>query len=238
MKKNNILWGLILILLALSIILKELKIIFIDIYDLKIIAALLIGYLAFKSLLKKNFFAAFFYLGFIIYLNPQNIFPNISLFKILFVAILLGIGFNLLFSPTIKKRVFIFNDSRSGKRKEYYSENSEYYSENNDKVSFETIFSQATRYVYSDDLTDLELSTVFGSLKIYLDQATINPAAKIEIENIFAKTEIYVPKDYYIKTNATTVFGNINEINPPTSYTKTITLTGDIVCGSLTIVYL
>ena len=226
MKKNNILWGLGLIALAIGIILNEFNILPID---TKIILALFLTTLSLKTLLKRNFFLTTSLWGLIVLINPGNIFPDIRFRTIFLIVALLSIGLSLIFKR--KDRIAMH----------YYSTNSKQRRKNTegDNVEFKAVFNQATKYVYADDLTNLELSAVFGNLNVYLDQATINENAQILIECVFSKTEIFVPKGYRINSDSvTTVFSTINEINPPSDYKTIIKLDGEVVFGMLNIIYL
>ena len=226
MKKNNILWGLALIALAIGIIFNEFNILPID---TKIILALFLTTLSLKTLLKRNFFLTTSLWGLIVLINPGNIFPDIRFRTIFLIVALLSIGLSLIFKR--KDRIAMH----------YYSTNSKQRRKNTegDNVEFKAVFNQATKYVYADDLTNLELSAVFGNLNVYLDQATINENAQILIECVFSKTEIFVPKGYRINSDSvTTVFSTINEINPPSDYKTIIKLDGEVVFGMLNIIYL
>ena len=226
MKKNNILWGLALIALAIGIIFNEFNILPID---TKIILALFLATLSLKTLLKRNYFLTTSLWGLIVLINPGKIFPDIRLRTIFLIVALLSIGLSLIFKR--KDRIEMH----------YYSTNSKQRRKNTDgdSVEFKAVLNQATKYVYADDLTNLELSAVFGNLNVYLDQATINENAQILIECVFSKTEIFVPKGYRINSDSvTTVFSTINEINPPSDYKTIIKLDGEVVFGMLNIIYL
>lgn len=227
MKKNNILWGVALIAFAIGIVLSELKII---VFDIKLIFAIFLVFISVKALIKKQFFFSTGLLGIIVLLNPNNLFPNFSFWTVLLIVALLSIGLNLIFKDQYKARIYYNSKYKTKDTREDV---------NGDSLDFKAVFNQATKYVYADDLSNLELSAVFGNLNVYLDQATINPSALINLECVFAKTEIFVPSGYRINYNSvTTVFSTINEINPPATYHTTIRLDGEVVFGILNIIYL
>ena len=228
MKKNNIFWGLFCILAAVLLVLSQINIIPNDDIVNLLLTVFFLEMLI-SGIKNMNWFKIFFSLAFIgiiydEYLGTVTLTPWISLLA----ALLLSIGFSLIFSRNK------YNNLKS----EYdRNDDRERYNENN--VVFNVAFSSSAKHINSTDFCSANINCSFGALKIYLDNADILDSATINFDLIFAGVELYIPKKYKVINNVECLLGGVDEKKCSNiSDTKNIYLNGKISFAGITVIYI
>lgn len=231
MKKNNIIFGILLILTALFIVFDSLGYFNTSIGPIKIIYTAILVIIAVKGIFKISFPMIFFPIALIgiIFAKELNI-TSLTPWPILFIALLLSIGLSLIFNKTPHK--FTVGSLNN------VSETIENLDESTIKCSVS--FGSSIKYINSDDFKSAYIDTSFGSAKVYFDNAIIkDPTATIVIDASFSGIELYVPKNWTIVQQVNNSFSGIDEKNNrgvkedgPTVY-----LTGESSFSGITIYY-
>lgn len=111
--------------------------------------------------------------------------------------------------------------------------------EDGNSVQLATSFGSSIKYVNSDDFKQANLKCSFGAMKVYFDNAMIrNNNAIIQLDISFAGVELFIPKEWNVKNQANTSFGEIEEKNKnQTTGIPSVTLVGNISFSGVTIIY-
>lgn len=211
MKKNasNIIWGIVLLLLAAGLILSKLDpdgfglIPNISLWRLLLGAAFLS--MLVKSVFDFNFTGIFFSLAFLgivfgKYLHIEALVP----WTLLVAAALASVAFSLIFGNSFKhKRIHNHN----------FSANCQSGTIEGDYINESVRFSGISKYVRSDNLQRADLSCSFGGMEIYFDKVLIpSGTATIVVDSNFSGVEIYIPREWNVINNMTSFCGAV-EVN-------------------------
>lgn len=232
MKFKNYFWGLFFILAAVFVIADQTGI-FGEIGFWSIIATVFLVAIFIKSITKLNYFGIFAPIAILysIYQQPLS-WPEISLWKLLFAAILLSIGFHVLFGRhTCKFRFLNCSDRSINSKEETIS---------GERLYTKTSFGQASKYLHSDCLKKGVFAVSFGQLNIYFDQVQLSPdGAVIELDCKFGEMVLYLPKTWHVEDKLHASFGSIeNEhLSAADENAPKITLKGGVSCGDIKIIY-
>lgn len=234
MKKRNIFWGIIFLLVAVCILISELGYLP-DINVFKLLLAAMLIAVIIQSIPRKDFAGILFPLAFlcIIFDEVLNI-DKLTPWPVLGIALFGSIGLSFLFP---KKK------SSDGTSYQYDSSN---FSESTTQeygsfVQASVTFNSAIKYISSEHFERAELSSSFGSLKVYFDQAKPqSDSISIHTDTSFGTTIFYIPREWNLFINVNTSFGNIEEKGPkaPDPTSPKITITGDVSFGNLEINYI
>ncbi len=201
-----------------------------------------------RGIYKRSFGQILFSIAFlcIIYDEPLGI-EALTPTTVLLAALLGTIGLNLIFKRKSwyqytadwkedyvgKKKVIdleILEEEANEARAEW---------EDNSRISFQSSFGSAVKYVNSDNFQSAALSCSFGSMKVYFDNARVSDGeAVIRLEVSFGSMELFLPKEWYVVIQTDTPFGGVEEKNhsrPDGSVT--VLLTGEINFSSVSILY-
>lgn len=231
MKKNNIIFGILLILTALFIVFDSLGYFNTSIGPVKIIFTAILLIITIKGILKINFPMILFPIALIcIIFSKELSLSSLTPWPILFIALLLSVGLSLIFG----KNTFKFNALSHNNM----SETIEQLDESTIKSSVS--FGSSIKYINSDDFKSAYIEASFGSAKVYFDNAIIKDStATITLEASFSSVELYVPKNWTIIQQVNNSFSGVDEKNNrgikedgPTVY-----LTGEISFSGVTIYY-
>lgn len=101
------------------------------------------------------------------------------------------------------------------------------------------IFGGTNRVVHSNSFEGGELVSVFGGVKLDLNEATTHEdGAKLEVSAVFGGNEIIVQKDCFVELSVNSVFGGVKDerkyFGDPNSRNKLI-ITGIVVFGAVTV---
>lgn len=187
------------------------------------------GMLAFNNLLEGEWVGTAV-LGVISLSCANSIFNwfDISFGTLLLVAILLGIGFNMVFKP--RRFKFVFN----GKTRKYSHHGNGFSSSGSD-----TVFGNTTRYVNDDNFIDLDGDLIFSGTSIYFDNAVIlGDTATYSGDAIFSRVKLYVPQNWKVEFTGERIFSTIDAKPSGAPTDKTLVVTGDYIFSRLMIYYI
>lgn len=115
---------------------------------------------------------------------------------------------------------------------------SESIGENGEKVSIESVFSKCVRYVHSQALRKLSVSTVMSPVTIYLDQTQLKDGrGKLDLDAVFSKVDIYIPREWEVQADDSPVFSRFTALNPSslTADSPLLKIDADLVFSQVTI---
>ena len=241
--KKNILWGLLLILLAAYLIVSNAGIV-IAVPFIKIIATIIMVAVIAEGIRKRNLVLVFLGLGITYtiydeYLIKNFSFPEISSWIVIVSAILVGVGLEILLKGVLKKNrhnSFIYESNGIGEAGGEF--NGATY--DGDKVHFENNFGDSSKYVNSTNLRKAHVENNFGASNIFFDNAIIAAeGARFHIENNFGETNIYLPANCRVNIHEDKGFGNIRYVGLPNADTAAplIEIHAEVNFGEITFYY-
>ena len=78
-----------------------------------------------------------------------------------------------------------------------------------------SIFGNVKKVIYSKNFLGGEIVSIFGGAEINLSQADFKGTIVLEIVQIFGGTKLIVPPHWIIRSEATAIFGGIEDKRPP-----------------------
>ena len=209
MKKNNILGGLALIVVAVILVGNGMGILP-NIPWFGVIGTILLGAYAIKGLVKREFFGAIMALGFIAWIwDDYLMIEKITPFPLLLAAGLLGAGLNMIFGR--KHRIVKIKDSDGSWRECTFDEARTENWQDGRHVVLENNFNSVSKYVNSEAFSSAAFSNNFGSANIYFNNAVMaNGQATVNIENSFGEMNIYFPKTWRMQMSKEAAFGSVS----------------------------
>ncbi len=243
MKKQSdrIFWGGIFIIAAIVLVLGRLNIF--DIFHFSLfrngfLSFILVAFLI-KCIISRSITGAVFSAAFLVIINRNLLWfiglEDLSLWTILLAATLVCIGLNIIFPEKFQKQVHQEQTSY-----EYTKQTYEEAKSTTADTNFSTTFGSAVKYVNTGDFRGSDLEAVFGTLKVYYDQAKIQGGEPvIKVSAVFGTITIFVPRDWYVVSETSAVFASVVErgMRDPIS-SKTVHLQGETVFGKVEIVYI
>ena len=239
-KRENVFWGLALIAFAILWIVIKLGVLpgaeFEQIGFTLLWTAWLI-----KGVVQKKAFPIFMSIAFlcIVWQHELHI-ESIIPWPVIGSAILLSIGFSLLFGNKDKKKW----EKEQYKNHHYREENGfgnfESSHVDGENIKHVTKFSGAEKYIDSNNLKSVEIINKFGGSEIYMDKAI--PAGNVvyvRIECLCGGVEIYIPKNWQLEKHVSVTMGAVEENG---SYSDgavndvTMILSGTVKLGGVEIV--
>lgn len=243
--KNSIFWGLMLIAIACYLILSQLHIVTLAISITKLILGVIFVGTAINSIIEKSFGGLFFSLAFL-WIIFDSVFklPTVSTPVVLMIALLLTIGFSMLFP----KKHYNHNYSNENKHIEWDD-----YEDPDKTGKYQTVFNDDTnesfcgsnrfgasaKYINTGNFKKANLDCSFGELKVYFDSAKIiSDSAEICVRQSFGSTQLFIPKEWQIVQKVSVFAGAVEERNHNKSNgSPVVYLTGEVKCGSVIITY-
>ncbi len=210
------------------------------------ICAIFLVVIAIKSLVSRSFTGFFFALAFIgiIYSDPLGI-EKIVPWTILGAALLLSIGFSMLFSKRrlhkreYAKTMYEHVSTNMGDRAHDDDFAAKVDHADQSEVYCDCRFSSQIKYVDSKDFRKASVDCSFGGVKVYLDQAQIQgDSAQIEVNISFGGLELYIPKSWRVESKVIVFVGGIDEksgVLEPEE--KRLILTGNVNFAGIKIYY-
>lgn len=235
-KAEKIFWGMFFILGAVFILAAQMGFVegvgFWSIFWTILLAAWLV-----KSIFKLEFMGIFLSLAFlgIVYAEPLGI-QAITPWPILGAAVLLGIGFNMIFP---KRHKSWFKKNKYGGYTIKSGDATVINDADDSETSCEVAFGATTKYINSDAFTSVRLETSFGEMKVYFDNAIMkNKDAYVFLDNSFGSTELYVPHTWTVINQLDSAFGGIAEKGrKEPDGVHSLYLRGDNSFGGVTVFY-
>lgn len=211
------------------------------------ISIFLLGF-TIKGIITRNVGEIIFSIAFIIIIfdGPLGI-EYLTPWYVLGAAILLSIGLGMIIKPKNKGwNNFSYNGgcNQSGQfQNDSCNTNNRAEAENveGERVWFKTNFGSGIKYVKSNNFQYADLTTSFGSMKVYFDNAIIQPGTDpvINVNNSFGCIQIYVPRTWHMVNQARSAFGCIEEKNQSsTNGAPTVRITGSTDFGAVEVYYI
>lgn len=226
MKKNNVFWGMLLVVAAICVILGRLGFMP-DINVISLVIAVICVVTFVKSLAKMQFVGMLFSLAFLAiifddYLGITALTPG----PVLLAALLGSIGLNMIFGNREKER-------RKGKSAEINLKNSEFVS--GEEVVINGLFNGYKKTISSDNFMRAKISCRFCGMEISFDDAVIQGGtAYVDLDVSFSGLEIYIPQSWKIQNETDALFGGFEEHRPPSVKTgPTLVFGGNIRFGGV-----
>lgn len=221
---NNILWGIVLVVIGIILALNALEITDISIFfngwwTLFIIVPCFIN-LFDSSKSEKTGNLIGIIIGVLLLLSCQDILDFELIWKLIFPIVLVIIGLSFIFKNTLKGNI-------TNKIQEINKKNN-----NKDSKEYAATFSGQKIDLAKEEFKGCSLSAVFGGIELDLTNAEIKEDVVINASAIFGGIDIYVPKDVNVKVNSTSIFGGAsnkahnNDKNEVTIYINTTCLFG------------
>lgn len=237
MKKRNIFWGLVFLLIAACILFEKLGYFpGINVFKLILSAGLLV--ILIESIPKLNFAGILFPIAFLAILFDETLhIESLTPWPVLGIALFGSIGLSLIF-PQKHKYTQDESHIHVDMPDDYFAETSS--QEYNNRIQAIVSFNSSIKYLNSQNFEYGDFKSSFGSLKVYFDQAGLNNnSATVQVDVSFGSITLFVPRSWNIQVNAKTSFGSVDEKgsraiveNSPILY-----INGNISFGNLEIVY-
>lgn len=220
MKKKNLFWGYVLIVLAVYVLVSRAGVIP-DLPVGKILVSLVCVYIMFKGVINRNFSEILIPLAVIgcqydKFLGITAITP----WPLLLAAILISIGLSLIFQNGRKHGVNVtyYNDGNSGKSENRENQTVdgkliEEETEDGAVVHIENNFSGNSQYVNSQNLLRAKIENNFGQCNVYFNNASLKDGkATIEAQNNLGETNLYIPRTWRVQIEQEVALGDVKVI--------------------------
>lgn len=246
MLKKRILYGTLFLAAAVFIILNQADVITADISVGHIALGVIFGCILIGGILERSFFGIFFSLAFlwIIFDEPLG-FPDVSEWSVLFVALLLVLGFSALFPAKIRKSYksqVVFGNTedmdsyeknfKGGKYRKVVEENED------GRINLQNHFGATSKHINVSDLKGAFVENSFGELKAYFDNVTIvEDTIDIVVDCSFGSVELYIPREWNVIQKVGAFAAGVTEKNPGDTAGKPIVnIVGNVSFGEVTII--
>jgi predicted membrane protein len=232
MKKENLLWGILLILGGMLLIVSKLGYLG-DVNSFNILVAAVLAVICVKNLFKLNFYGILFPIAFIGILFDKELgITALTPWTILIAALLGSIGLSLIFG---KGNPFV--------NIKHESDNFDYKIidiEDEKKIRFKTSFGASIKYINSEDFQHAELDCKFGSMKVYFDNAIIqNGKAIVRLNAAFSGIELFIPNEWKVENQIHETLSGLDEKNKSQGVGNiTLTLVGNVSFSGIEIIYI
>lgn len=241
-RTKNILSGILLIALAVSLILWKLNILIlpavlsgVSIFALAVGVIMVIIIL--HSIIDRCYAGIFFPLAVICILfdKPLGI-TAITPFIVLIAALLLSIAFDMIFPVNDRPHKYSHGGPHqfSDKFSEKFDESE------NGSVIYSTQFGSSTRYVRSRNLCSADLSSRFGEMSVFFDKAEVpGKTVKIDCGVSFGAMNIYIPESWIVENKVGVALGHCDiEGTNPVANEESVTciVNGSVAFGELKLI--
>lgn len=209
-KRENVFWGLVLIAIAVLWIITKLEI-FPGAEFGQIAFTVLWGAWFIKGIMQKKAFPIFMSIAFLCIVWQRELhIESITPWPVIGSAILLSIGFSLIFGNKDKRKWERAQGHHYREEKGYGHFESSHV--DGEDIKHVTKFSGAEKYIDSDNLKSVEIINKFGGSEIYMDKAI--PAGNevyVRIECVCGGVEIYIPRNWRIDNQVSVTMGAVDE---------------------------
>lgn len=201
-KKDNVFWGILLILAAVYIIINNFGFAA-DVNIMKLIVAILCVITFFKSIYSVEFGGMLFSLAILAILFDDELgITAITPWPVLVAALLGSIGLGMIFG----------NHGRRRRGKERIHSGVNESSVSGDEIVINGIFNGYKKNLSSEDFTRADVSCKFCGMEISFDDVMIQKgSAVVNLELYFSGVEFYIPYSWKVVNNTNCVFGGFDE---------------------------
>lgn len=205
MKKKNIAFALILILIGVYLVVNQLNLIP-HIPFFTILFTVIFCYAAIHGFIRLHFLEGMISLAIVGCINDKLLhLEAITPWTLLLAALLIGIALDMLFKNFRHK-----NDEYHFNSADHFSTSSVENGADGEYVKVENSFGSISKYVNSDTFREARIENSFGECNVFFNNTILASAnAQIKVENSFGSTNIYLPSTWRVSTRQDTAFGNI-----------------------------
>ena len=237
-KTKEIIWGIVLLALAVGIIMYKLGVpglgmLPMDISLWQILIGLVFAFTLINSIVDLSFGGILFSLAFLgIVFGEQLKIQALVPWTLLIVALIGTIALNLLFGnkgkKIMKKHVYRNHNGHREPIPETIG---------GDYINEDVSFTGATKYIHSNNFTGADLTCSFCGAEFYFDKAEIpSGTAVVNLDAKFCGVQMYVPREWNVVNEINCYFGAVDTDNVLSgSGTTTLILKGTISFGAVEI---
>ena len=203
MKKDNVFWGVVLILAAVYIIINSLGFMP-DVSVVRLGGAVICGVVFFKSLVGLEFGGMLFSLAILLILFDEQLgITAITPWPVLMAALLGSIGLNMIFGNRVTELKKSNHGPAEFKEADYVS---------GDEIRIGGMFGAYKKNISSDNFTKASVSCRFGGMEISFDDAVIQSGRAVVQMNIsFSGVEFYIPQSWKVENHTQGMCGGFHE---------------------------
>lgn len=239
MKHRDWFWGIFLLVAGIFIIASQFGA-FLHVGLWTLVVTVLLAAAFIWSLPELNFFGIFVPLAllYLVYQRPLHL-PIMQAWPLLLGTVLLAIGCNVIipgrFHHRWHGRHCKHGDGDGNASR--YAETRENTTGND--VFIRSRFTETSKYLHSDSLKNVDLSSSFGSLRVYFDQARLSPdGADISVMVSCGDMILYFPRGWRVVDDIQVSLGAVNtdtRTDEPDPDAPTVRLTGSVSLGDVKI---
>ncbi len=241
MKNRNWFWGVLMLVCGVLVIATQFKI-FAAFNLWNVLLSIVLGSVAVKSLIDRNFFGVFppIALIYIILQKPLSL-VYISPFTLLLAAFLISLGMSALIRPRTK---YYCSDgqqeqySHGGMRPSTQADDN-----NNDNNSYVRVsFGSLSKYLHADCFQNGQFSSNFGMLEVYFDQVRLSPqGAQVVLNSSFGGVKLYIPRNWNVIEELSVTAAEVKNntrLYQPDATLPPLRITGSVSFGEIEINYI
>ena len=214
-RSKSVVNGIILIALAVCLLLWKLNMFnlpveFAGVSTWGLIVTAIMVYTIIHSIIDLSFGGIFVPLAIIgiIFDKPLGI-TAITPWTILIVAILLTVAFDMIF-PKHHRHHHHHHDDMKDFAKDHFTEETK--DDNDGYVMHSMRFGSSTKYIRSQNLRVVDLTSQFGELSVFFDGAQVSGKnLSVHCNVSFGEMDLYIPKEWRIKNKVGVMLGNCDE---------------------------
>lgn len=169
----------------------------------------------------------------------SEIIPEISIRQYIWPMILMVVGILFIFRPKGGRCQRMRDEKKNSTGSVEGSSQTDPEYTQDDFVDSTSIFAGSNKIILSKNFKGGELVNVFGGTELNLTQADFAERAELEMTNIFGGTKLIIPSHWSVKSEATVIFGGIDDKRAmPASTTnpsKILVIKGTVIFGGIEI---
>ena len=242
MKRKSIFWGLSLIAIAIFVVVYQMGIISNEISVWSIVLGILFGCALIDGIISLSFGGIFFPLAFLWALFGEVVgFPKVSIWILLLAALLLTIGFHIIFPQKKKKEQW--KKHVESMHQTFDSQGAREIHEGEDGgsvVNCYNRFGATTKYITTENFVSATLDNQFGEMIVYFDNAKIiGDYADVYVSASFGSVQMYIPREWKVDNDIRVMLGEAHERNQNQAMGgPVLRLHGNVSFGELEITYI
>lgn len=221
MKKDNVFWGVILVLAAVYVLTSSMGLMP-DVNVVRLVAGVICVMVFCKSMYRLEFGGILFSAAiFVILFKGQFGIETLSSWSVLCAALLGSIGLDMIFGKSLKRK----------KEKNCFCGKSGETVVGSEVILDAGAFNGYKRSVSSDDFQKACIRAKFSGVEVSFDDAIIQSGfAVIDLDVAFSGVQIYIPKSWTLVNETQCVFGGFEEHTVPYSGESgpVITISGNV----------
>ena len=219
-RNNNIFAGVVLIFLAFYIVAKKM-VELPDIHLVKIVFTCLFVYLIYKGIRRKDW-GLIFIPGSLIICQYRDLISisSSSSFTIVLAAVLLTIGFNLIFNKKNFKHndmeVIYDTDGQFVNEDGLFTDYTVKDKKDGKKIVIDNGLGSATRYIQEQDVKEIIVDNGMGQCTVYFQNCSLaDNVLKMKVDNGMGATTIYFPGEWGLNLKQDNGLGKVKVIGTP-----------------------